>query len=145
LAGFLPKSKNRDKTGKRKNAERPKRQTFLSNIFSSQEISPRCARRKDKRYHSVVRYAANPSKTSCGVATRNGGDWDGVNDGNLTAPSKSACVSVDKPTLLPVMLVSGRVGRHSFQVAFFGYFLGEQESNRICIKPPDSKINQIPT
>ncbi|UBM63331.1 hypothetical protein LA303_04990 [Candidatus Sulfidibacterium hydrothermale] len=72
-----------------------------------------------------------------------------VNAGNFTAPSKSACVSVDKPVLLPVMLVSGRAGRSiRFGPPSLVPFLAEQERNKKtktkwCIsvnKEPENKF-----
>ena len=67
---------------------------------------------------------------SGGQATRNGRAGVGVNDGNLTTPCKSACVSVDKPVLLPVVLVSGRVGGSiRFGPPSLVRFLAGQEMN----------------
>ena len=68
---------------------------------------------------------------NCGWASRNGRGGVGVNAGNPTAPNKSACVSVDKPVLLPVMLIFSRAGRSiRFGPPSLVHFLAGQEMNK---------------
>ncbi len=74
--------------------------------------------------------------------SRNGRAGVSVNGGNLTAPRKSACVSVDKPVLLPVVLVSGRVGGSiRFGPPSLVHFLAGQEMNE---KASRVKLVRVP-
>ena len=53
-----------------------------------------------------------------------------MNGDKLTAPSKSACISVDKPTLLPVMLLlAGAGGSFRFGSSSLVPFLTKEERN----------------
>ncbi len=91
-------------------------------------------------------FGVNKMKSGTGrqlrEGSRNGRASVSVNAGNLTAACKSACVSVDKPVLLPVVLVSGREGGSiRFGPPSFVRFLAGQETNK---KASGIKLVRVP-